>query len=258
MKKQFLATAAAIALLAGTNLALAEGMSSDDQKAKGTQPSSQMNKASDTKASDKASDTKAQAQPSSTQKASEPASKPAQSTQAPADTSKSQTTGQASPQQKASEPAKSSTTGQAAPKSTSEPAKSATPAQSSPTTPAQTQTQTPSTSTQTQAPSTSTQTQTAPTGTSQTPSTGASVSLSPEQKSEIRTSVLGSSAPRVSNVNFSISVGTVVPRTVHIIEVPPTLVRIHPAWRGHMYFVVGDQIVIVEKGTLRIVAVITV
>ena len=66
------------------------------------------------------------------------------------------------------------------------------------------------------------------------------------------------SAPRVSDVNFSLNVGTVVPRTVRIVEVPPTLVRIYPQWRGHMYFVVGDQIIIVERSTLRIVAVITV
>jgi hypothetical protein len=38
--------------------------------------------------------------------------------------------------------------------------------------------------------------------------------------------------------------------------VPETIVRIHPAWRGFMYFLVGDQIVIVEPGSLRIVAVI--
>ena len=38
---------------------------------------------------------------------------------------------------------------------------------------------------------------------------------------------------------------------------PTTIVEIHPAWRGYMYFVVDDEIIIVEPGTLRIVAVIT-
>ncbi len=52
---------------------------------------------------------------------------------------------------------------------------------------------------------------------------GASVSLSTEQKTKIRTTVLqSSSAPKVSrsSINFNISVGTVVPRSVHFVSVP--------------------------------------
>ena len=70
--------------------------------------------------------------------------------------------------------------------------------------------------------------------------------------------MLTSSAPRVTNVNFSINVGTVVPRTVRVVAVPPTLVEIHPEWRGYIYFVHDDEIIIVEPGTLRIVAVLSV
>ena len=81
--------------------------------------------------------------------------------------------------------------------------------------------------------------------------------MTTEQKTKIRTTVLTNNAPRVTNVNFSLNVGTVVPRTRALVAVPPTLVEIHPAWRGYMYFVYNDQIIIVEPGTLRIVAVIT-
>jgi uncharacterized protein DUF1236 len=88
--------------------------------------------------------------------------------------------------------------------------------------------------------------------------TGGSVALTTEQKSKIRTTVLTKNAPRVSNVNFSINVGTVVPRTVRLVAVPAPLLEIHPAWRGFLYFVHGDQIVIVEPGTLRIVTIIEV
>lgn len=85
------------------------------------------------------------------------------------------------------------------------------------------------------------------------------MSLTTEQKQKIRTSVISSSsAPKVSNVNFSLTVGTVVPRTVKIVEVPTTLVEVHPAWRGYKYFIVNDQIVIVEPDTLKIVTVIVV
>jgi Protein of unknown function (DUF1236) len=63
-------------------------------------------------------------------------------------------------------------------------------------------------------------------------------------------------APRVSNVNFSLSVGTVVPRTVKYVPLPSRVVEIYPAWRGYHFFIVGDQMVIVEPGSLRIVAVL--
>ena len=63
--------------------------------------------------------------------------------------------------------------------------------------------------------------------------------------------------PRVNNVNFAVRVGTTVPTSVRVVEVPPTLIEIHPQWRGHMYFVVGDEIIIVDRNH-RIVAVIEV
>jgi hypothetical protein len=62
----------------------------------------------------------------------------------------------------------------------------------------------------------------------------------------------------VTNVNFSVNVGTVVPRSVQVVAVPPTLIEIHPAWRGYMYFVAGDRIVIIEPDSYRIVAVLVV
>jgi len=90
---------------------------------------------------------------------------------------------------------------------------------------------------------------------------GASANLTTEQKTKIRTSVLQSSgAPKVSrsSINFNISVGTVVPRSVHFVTVPETIIEIHPAWRGYSYFVVDDEIIIVEPRTLKIIAVLAV
>ena len=84
------------------------------------------------------------------------------------------------------------------------------------------------------------------------------VSLTTEQKTVVRTKVLTSSAPRVTNVNFDIRIGTVVPRTVRIAPVPVTLIEIEPTWRGFMYFVSGDTIIVVEPRTLEIVAVLEV
>jgi hypothetical protein len=72
--------------------------------------------------------------------------------------------------------------------------------------------------------------------------------------------IQSSSAPKVSrsSINFNISVGTVVPRTVKFVAVPATLVEIHPAWRGYRYFIVDDEIIIVEPSSFRIVAVLSV
>jgi hypothetical protein len=89
---------------------------------------------------------------------------------------------------------------------------------------------------------------------------GGSVSLTAEQKTKIRTTVVAK-GPKIerSKINFTLNVGTVVPRSsVHFVAVPATLIEIYPAWRGYDYFVVGDEIVIVDPRTLRIVAVIAV
>lgn len=86
---------------------------------------------------------------------------------------------------------------------------------------------------------------------------GASASLSTEQRTRVREVIIKQgNAPRVTSVNFSLNVGTVVPRTVRVVALPAPVIEIYPAWRGYLYFLVGDQIVVVEPGSLRIVAVI--
>jgi hypothetical protein len=84
------------------------------------------------------------------------------------------------------------------------------------------------------------------------------VKLNEEQRSRIRTTVIDArGAPKVGHVNFAVRVGTVVPRgAVRIVPVPETLVRINPAWRGLLYFVYENEIVLVNPRTMRIVAVV--
>jgi hypothetical protein len=86
---------------------------------------------------------------------------------------------------------------------------------------------------------------------------GGNVTLTTEQRTKIRQTVLTGNAPRATNVNFSVSVGTVVPTSVRVVAVPTVIVDIHPEWRGYMYFVVDDQIIIVDRGH-RIIAVLDV
>ena len=86
---------------------------------------------------------------------------------------------------------------------------------------------------------------------------GTSVQLSADQRSQIKTIIGRERGPRLgSNVNFSVSVGTRVPRSVHVVVLPEEIVRIVPEYRGYNYFLVGDEIVIVDPRTLEIVAII--
>ena len=80
--------------------------------------------------------------------------------------------------------------------------------------------------------------------------------LTTEQRTTIRTVIKEQNVKPVTNVNFSISVGTRVPRSVTFHPVPTQLVTIYPDWRGYEYFLVGDQIVVVNPRTLEIVAVL--
>lgn len=96
-------------------------------------------------------------------------------------------------------------------------------------------------------------------GAAERPMTSKNVSLTTEQKTTIRSKVLTADAPRLSgHADFDIKVGVVVPRTVRVAPLPVTIVEIEPEWRGYMYFVSGDEIIVVEPGSLRIVAVLDV
>ncbi len=82
------------------------------------------------------------------------------------------------------------------------------------------------------------------------------VSVTPQQRTRIRETVFAdNNVPRVDNVNFAVRVGTTVPSSVHLVVVPETLVEIYPQWRDHEYFVVSDEVVIVDHSH-RIVAVV--
>ncbi len=95
-------------------------------------------------------------------------------------------------------------------------------------------------------------------GQAQQGQSGGKAALTTEQRTKIRETVLvGGNAPRATNVNFSVTVGTTVPTSVRVVAVPQVLVEIYPEYRGHMYFVVGDEIIIVDRNH-RIIAVIAV
>ena len=89
------------------------------------------------------------------------------------------------------------------------------------------------------------------------PNANLSVNITPENRTRIHeVFVKERSAPKVDHVTFNLSVGTAVPRSVRIVAVPQTIIEIQPTWRGYEYFMVGDQIVIVDPRSMQIVAVL--
>jgi hypothetical protein len=82
--------------------------------------------------------------------------------------------------------------------------------------------------------------------------------LTSEQRTKIRQVVVSKKIPKVTNVNFTVSVGATVPRTVKFHPIPAEIVEIYPAWRGYQVILVGSELVIVSPSTYEIVAVIVV
>jgi hypothetical protein len=85
---------------------------------------------------------------------------------------------------------------------------------------------------------------------------GGVVSLNVQQRTQLGQTIARHNVKPVTDVNFSISVGTAVPRSIQLNALPADLVTIVPQYRGYSYFVVEEQIVIVEPSSVQIVAVI--
>jgi hypothetical protein len=85
---------------------------------------------------------------------------------------------------------------------------------------------------------------------------GASARLSTEQRTRITTIIRNEHVAPVNNVDFSLSVGTRVPRErIHLQTLPSEVVTVYPEWRGYEFFLVGEKIVVVDPRTLEIVDV---
>jgi hypothetical protein len=82
-----------------------------------------------------------------------------------------------------------------------------------------------------------------------------SASLTSEQRGRITEVFKKENIRPEANVNFSLSVGTPVPRTVRLHRLPREIVEVEPRWRPYEFLLVGDEIVIVNPRTFEIVAV---
>ena len=96
------------------------------------------------------------------------------------------------------------------------------------------------------------------TGTAQSRSSNVNISanLDDRQRTRVTESITKLNARPMENVNFSLSVGTVVPRDVRFQPLPADVVEVVPQYRGYNFFVVRDDIVIVDPSSYQIVDVL--
>jgi hypothetical protein len=94
------------------------------------------------------------------------------------------------------------------------------------------------------------------TETNTTGQAGAGAKLSSDQRTRITTVIRDQHVAPADHVNFSVSVGTRVPRDVRFHQLPSEVVSVYPEWRGYEFFLVRDEIVVVDPRTLEIVAVL--
>ncbi|SFI01833.1 DUF1236 domain-containing protein [Bradyrhizobium sp. Gha] len=80
--------------------------------------------------------------------------------------------------------------------------------------------------------------------------------LDRQQETKISASISHLNVRPLTNVNFSLSVGTVVPRDVQLSTLPPDVVEIVPQYRGYSFALVKDEIVVVDPSTYKIVTVL--
>ncbi|MFC5067496.1 DUF1236 domain-containing protein [Flaviflagellibacter deserti] len=86
----------------------------------------------------------------------------------------------------------------------------------------------------------------------------ASKEITTEQKTTIRQKISTTNVQKV-NVDFNVSVGAAVPRHVHVMPLPPTIVEVVPQYQGYSYIVLADgRIVIIDPSSYAIVTIIAV
>jgi len=84
--------------------------------------------------------------------------------------------------------------------------------------------------------------------------TNVSVQLNDMQRTRVSESVSHLNVQPLTNVNFSVSVGTAIPRDVRLQQLPADVVELVPQYRGYNFVLVRDEIVIVDPSSYEIVA----
>lgn len=86
--------------------------------------------------------------------------------------------------------------------------------------------------------------------------TSANAAPPAEKRTQIVSAIKSQKIEETTNVNFNISVGTTVPSTVRFHPLPPQIVEIYPEWRGYDVIFVHGQYIILRPQTHEIVYII--
>jgi hypothetical protein len=85
-----------------------------------------------------------------------------------------------------------------------------------------------------------------------------SVNISVEQQTEVRQVVKEVHVEPVREVNFTVSVGTTIPKKIRLEPLPPRIIKIVPQYESYRFFILADgRIVIVDPTEYTIVFIIT-
>ena len=89
--------------------------------------------------------------------------------------------------------------------------------------------------------------------TAQSPSTNvnASVNINDQQRTRVTQSISRLNVQPLTTLTSRLTVGTSVPRDVRLQTLPSDVVEVVPQYRGYNFFVVRDEIVIVEPSTFK-------
>jgi hypothetical protein len=82
------------------------------------------------------------------------------------------------------------------------------------------------------------------------------VTLSAEQKQRLADLLKREQPARGDSADFSVSIGSTVPRQVQLSDLPDQAADVLHGYSGDQYMMVGDQLVIVDREARRIVALI--
>lgn len=82
------------------------------------------------------------------------------------------------------------------------------------------------------------------------------VALDTQQQTSMGQAIASHKVKPLTNVTFSMAIGTKVPGSVQLRALPSDVATFVPQYRGYSYFVVEEQMVIVDPGTQAIVAIV--
>jgi Protein of unknown function (DUF1236) len=82
-----------------------------------------------------------------------------------------------------------------------------------------------------------------------------STKLSTEQRTKI-TTIIRQQKVEPAHLNVSVRVGTRVPESVRFYPLPAEVFVVYPEWRGYSYILIGDQILVINPRTHKIVAIL--